>query len=271
MNYRHAFHAGNFADIAKHLALVGVLHHLRKKDGAFSVIDTHAGRGAYDLGGPEAVRTGEAAEGIIRLMNAPLPADPPPLLASYLSLVAGARYPGSPLLAAKLLRPQDRLVAVEKHPEDAAALIETLRPYAKARVEQSDGYKRVTALVPPPERRGVVLVDPPFEAPDEFRAAAQAVSKAYRRFATGIYLIWFPIKSAAEANGFCGEVLASGAGKVLRIDVAKRGVAEGKLAAAGVLVLNPPWQFAEDMRAALDVAMDVVGAEARLDWLAGEG
>lgn len=271
MNYRHAFHAGNFADIAKHLALIGVLHHLRKKDAGFAVIDTHAGRGVYDLGGAEALRTGEAADGIIHLMNAPLPADPPPLLARYLSLAAGGTYPGSPLLAAKLLRLQDRLVAVEKHPDDAAALIETLKPYAKARVEQGDGYKRLTALVPPPERRGVVLVDPPFEAPDEFRTAAQAVSKAYRRFATGIYLIWFPIKSAAQANGFCGEVLASGAGKVLRIDVAKRGVPEGKLAAAGVLVINPPWQFAEDMQAALDVAMGVIDADARIDWLVGEG
>lgn len=269
MNYRHAFHAGNFADVAKHLALLGVLHHLRKKDTGFCVVDTHAGRGAYDLRGPEAVRTGEADDGVIRLLNAPLADDLPPLLAEYLALAKGPLYPGSPLFVAKQLRLQDRLVAVEKHPEDAAALIETLQPYAKARVEQGDGYKRLAALVPPPERRGAVLIDPPFEATDEFRAAAQAVVKAYRRFATGIYVIWFPIKSAAEADGFCGEVLASGAAKVLRIDVAKRGLAEGKLAAAGLLVINPPWQFEDEMQAALAIALPVLNAEARFDWLVG--
>lgn len=270
MNYRHAFHAGNFADVAKHLALIGVLHHLRKKDTGFCVVDTHAGRGAYDLQGPEAVRTGEALDGIIHLTNTPLPGDVSPLLTDYLALAKGALYPGSPLFAAHLLRPQDRLVAIEKHPEDAAVLRQTLQPFAKARVEEGDGYKRLAALVPPPERRGAVLVDPPFEAPDEFRAAAQAVVKAYRRFATGIYVLWFPIKSASEANGFCGEVLASGAGKVLRIDVAKRGIAEGKLAAAGLLVINPPWQFEDEMRAALAVAMPILNAEATFDWLAGE-
>lgn len=270
MNYRHAFHAGNFADIAKHLALIGVLDHLRKKDTGFCVVDTHAGRGAYDLAGPEADRTGEAADGIIRLTKATLPENVPPLLARYLDLVQGPLYPGSPMLTAKLLRPQDRLVAVERHPQDAAVLIETLKPFAKARVEEGDGYRRVTSLLPPPERRGAVLIDPPFEAPDEFRDAARAVAKAYRRFATGIYIIWFPIKSAAEANGFCGEVLASGASKVLRIDVAKHGVAEGKLAAAGLLIVNPPWQFEEDMRAALAVALPLVDAEARFEWLVGE-
>jgi 23S rRNA (adenine2030-N6)-methyltransferase len=269
MNYRHVFHAGNFADVAKHLALLGVLQHLRKKDGGFAVIDSHAGRGSYDLGGPEAMRTGEAADGIIRLTKASLSGDLPPLLADYLALARGPVYPGSPLLAAKMLRPQDRLVAVEKHPEDAAALAQVLQPYAKARVEQGDGYKRVTALLPPPERRGAVLMDPPFEAPDEFQAAAQAITKAYRRFATGIYLIWFPIKSAAEANGFCGEVLASGAAKVLRIDVAKRGVAAGKLAAAGVLVINPPWQLDDELRLALDLAMPRLDAEAKIEWLVG--
>jgi len=266
MNYRHAFHAGNFADVVKHLVVVGILHHLRKKDAAFAVIDSHAGCGAYNLSGPEASRTGEAAEGVARLKGLN---GAPAALATYLELAAADRYPGSPLLAAQLLRPQDRLVAIEKHPEDAAALAETLKPYAKARVEEADGYRRLLALLPPPERRGLILIDPPYESPGEFRDAASAVTTAYRRFATGIYLIWFPIKSAAEANGFCGEVLASGAAKVLRLDVARRHAAEGKLKAAGLLVLNPPWQFEPELHASLDLILPRLECDARFDWLAG--
>jgi 23S rRNA (adenine2030-N6)-methyltransferase len=266
MNYRHAFHAGNFADVVKHLALIGGLCHLRKKLAPFVVIDTHAGCGAYDLAGPEAVRTGEAADGIGRLRHA----GGPELLATYLAMTAGTHYPGSPLLSARLLRPQDRLIAVEKHPSDAAALAETLRPFAQARVEEADGYARLSALLPPPERRALVLIDPPYESPDEFAAVAQAFKTAYRRFATGLYLIWFPIKSVAEANGFCGEVLAVGAAKVLRIDVVRPAAAEGKLSAAGLLVVNPPWQFEQQMRTSLDLALPLIGATARFDRLAGE-
>jgi len=268
MNYRHAFHAGNFADVVKHLAVVAGLLHLRRKGAAFAVIDSHAGCGAYDLEGPETLKTGEAAEGIGRLKTL---SGGPPALAEYIERTAGRLYPGSPLLAAGLLRPQDRLIAVEKHPQDAAALAAILKPYARARVEEADGYRRLAALLPPPERRGLILIDPPYEASDEFRAAATAVGAAYRRFATGIYLIWFPIKSAAEADAFCGEVLASGATKVLRLDVEKCHVPEGKLAAAGLLVVNPPWQFEAEMRAALAPVLPLLDAEARFDWLAGCG
>ena len=270
MNYRHAFHAGNFADVVKHLALVEMLGHLRRKEAAFAVIDTHAGCGAYDLAGPEAVRTGEAKDGIGRLHQAGGFSGGPEALATYLELTVGSRYPGSPLLAARLLRSQDRLVAIERHPEEAAILAETLRPFAHARVEQADGYGRLTALLPPPERRALVLIDPPYESPDEFERVAHLFRAAYRRFATGLYLIWFPIKSTAEANGFCGEVLAAGAAKVLRIDVVRRAGAEGKLAAAGLLVINPPWQFEQHMGASLDLVLSLLGAAVRFDWLAGE-
>ena len=161
--------------------------------------------------GDEAARTGEAAEGIGRLSG--LQAGQP-ALAAYLDLVRAAgpsAYPGSPLIAARLLRPQDRLLAVEKHPEDATALAAALRPFRNAQAQTADGYARLAALLPPQQRRGVILIDPPYEAPDEFALVARAVAGALRRFATGIYLIWFPIKSPAEANGLCGEVLAAGA------------------------------------------------------------
>jgi 23S rRNA (adenine2030-N6)-methyltransferase len=270
MNYRHAFHAGNFADVAKHVALVAVLQHLRKKDAAFAVIDSHAGRGAYDLSGDEALRTGEAADGIGRLVGL---RSGPPALEAYLDLVRAAglsTYPGSPLIAATLLRSQDRLLAIEKHPEDAAALAATLKPFRNAEAYAADGYARLTALLPPPQRRGVILIDPPYEAPDEFVLVARAMAGALRRFATGVYLIWFPMKSQSDANGLCGEVLAAGAKKALRIDVRRRGSATDRLGAAGLLIVNPPFGFASEMQAALALTMPLMaGGEARIAWLAG--
>ena len=267
MNYRHGYHAGNFADVVKHLAEVAALTHLAKKDAPFAVIDSHAGRGLYDLGAEEAQKTGEAEAGISRLTGL----SGPPLLARYLALVreSGAgHYPGSPLIAARLLRPQDRLVAVEKHPEEAAILRSVLAPWRKARVEEADGYARLPALLPPPERRGLVLIDPPFEAPDEFETAARTLREAWRKFATGIYLIWYPIKSEAAGNAFAGEVLASGAAKALKLEIAIA-APDGKLGRAGLLLLNPPYLFEQEMGAALDAIAPKLQAKTRLDWLAG--
>ncbi|HEY5347446.1 MAG TPA: 23S rRNA (adenine(2030)-N(6))-methyltransferase RlmJ [Rhizomicrobium sp.] len=248
MNYRHAYHAGNFADVVKHVALTAILLHLRKKETPFAVIDTHAGAGLYDLNSEAARTTGEAEGGIAALRDL---ADGPSALREYLRLAASRdAYPGSPLIAAQLLRPQDRLVAIEKHPEDAARLKTNLAPFRKARMEEGDGYARLLALLPPPERRGLVLIDPPYEAPDEFAAAARALREAYRRFATGIYLVWFPVKSQSAADAFCGEVLACGAAKALRIDIAIAGDAD-RLTRAGLLVLNDPYGFEDAMRESL--------------------
>lgn len=268
MNYRHAFHAGNFADVVKHLALIEILLHLRKKDAGFAVVDTHAGRGVYDLAADEAQRTKEADEGVHRLRD--LKAAGPTALSFYLDCTRGDLYPGSPLLAAKLLRSQDRLVAVEKQPEEAAVLAQVLRPFHRARVERDDGYARLAALLPPPERRGLVLIDPPYESADEFSEAARAFAGALRRFANGIYLIWFPVKSPAQADGFCGEVLATGPAKVLRLDVSRRPGADERLSAAGLLIVNPPWRFAEEMRETLKPVLPLIGAEAQFTSLAGE-
>jgi 23S rRNA (adenine2030-N6)-methyltransferase len=268
MNYRHSYHAGNFADVAKHLAEVAILTHLAKKDAPFAVIDSHAGRGLYDLASEDARKTGEAKAGIERIRNL----SGSPHLECYLKLAAegGAQsYPGSPLIAARMFRPQDRLIAIEKHPQEAALLKQVLAPWRKARVEEGDGYARLLAHLPPPERRGLILIDPPFEAPDEFETAARTVRAAVRKFATGIYLIWYPIKSAAAGNAFAGEVLASGAKKVLRIEIAID-AAEGKLDRAGLLVLNPPYGFDSEMQAALAIVAPQLAARAKLDWLAGE-
>ena len=268
MNYRHAFHAGNFADVVKHLALVALLRHLRRKETAFAAIDTHAGRGSYDLCGAEAQRTGEAEEGILRLRQ--LSDAGETTLSTYLRLASGRAYPGSPLIAARLLRPQDRLVAVEKHPEEAAALSEVLRPFRKAHVETADGYSRLPALLPPPERRGLVLIDPPYEAGHELEDAARAFASAFRRFATGIYMLWFPVKSAAEADGFCGEVLAVGPSRALRLDVVRAAASDDRLSAAGLLVVNPPWRFEDEMRDALAPVLPLLRAQLRIDMFAGD-
>jgi len=267
VNYRHGYHAGNFADVVKHLALVAILLHLRKKDTPFAVIDSHAGRGSYDLAGIEAAKTGEAQGGIVRLAD--LTGEMPEALSTYLSF-AGERaaYPGSPLIAAKLLRPQDRLTAIEKHPGEFAALEKTLEPYRNCTVELADGYARTVKLQPPPSRRGLVLIDPPFESPDEFSTLAQAAREAYRKFATGIFLIWYPIKSRAEADAFTAEVLAGGIAKAMTIDT-QVAAPEGKLACAGLLVINPPYGFAAGIEQVGRLLGPRLGGQITLAWRVG--
>jgi 23S rRNA (adenine2030-N6)-methyltransferase len=272
MNYRHGYHAGNFADVVKHIALIAILAHLKKKATPFAVIDTHAGRGLYDLGGEEARRTGEAAGGVEKLRR--LDGALPPSLAAYIECVGqGASYPGSPLIAARLLRPQDRLVAIEKHPEEAAALRLALAPGRRTSVEIADGHARLPKLLPPPERRGLILIDPPFEATDEFEQLAAAIRAAHRRFATGIFLVWYPIKAPGGAEAFVGEVLATTAAPALTIEIAidARLSSEGRarLSRAGLLVLNPPFGFVDEMAAILARLEPVLGAQTRLQQRAG--
>ena len=239
-----------------------------KRDTPFAVLDSHAGRGLYDLSADEAQRTGEAQGGIARLGGL----KGPETLDRYLALVEESgkeMYPGSPLIAAKMLRPQDRLVAIEKHPEEAAILKQVLAPFRKARAEEGDGYVRLQALLPPPERRGLVLLDPPFEAPDEFQVATATVKAAVRRFATGILSDLVSREVSAAARAFCGEVLAGGAAKALNI-VAAVDAGEGKLGRAGLLVLNPPFGFDTGMEEILAVVMPrLPGGKAALERLTG--
>lgn len=256
MNYRHAFHAGNFADVVKLVAEVAVILHLRRKETPFCAIDTHAGAGLYDLHGPEATRTGEAAQGIGRLVEFAGRADLPGSVAAFLDCVkqeGDGLYPGSSRIAARLLRPQDRLVAVDVQPEQAIALRAALCGFPNTRAVEGDGYNRLLALLPPNERRGLVMIDPPYEAPDEFARAVEILARAHRRFATGIYLLWYPIKSRAEADAFCGEVTARGVTPLLRVEIDIGHASEGmkeRLPAAGVLVVNPPYGFAAEMERA---------------------
>jgi len=266
MNYRHGYHAGNFADVVKHIALIAIAEYLKKKDTGFSVIDSHAGRGSYDLVGGQASKTREAANGIGALRG--LTGEMPEVLSAYLAMAHGDRYPGSPLIAAELLRPQDRLAAVEKHPEEFAALRDVLAPYRNATAEQGEGYARLLKLLPPPTRRGLAVIDPPFEAADEFERLGAAVAAAIRKFATGIYLIWYPVKSQAAADAFVGEVLASGAPKALTVDTTIA-APEGKLGRAALLVINPPYGFAGQMRAVAGTIAAPMAADIRIRWAAG--
>ena len=258
MNYRHGYHAGNFADVLKHTALCELLRLLTAKDKKLFVLDTHAGAGGYDLAGGLARRSGEAEAGIARLAAAPR-AGMPPAVVRYLAAVAaydrkfgppgGAirRYPGSPRLVRAALRPGDRFIACELHPADALALKREFAGDRAVEVRQADGYKALKALMPPPERRGLVLIDPPFEAADEFERLLRALRQAVRRFATGCYALWYPIKDEAAA-GFANELAAF---KVLTLELHMEAIEPGRLAACGLAVINPPWRFEEAMRDAL--------------------
>jgi 23S rRNA (adenine2030-N6)-methyltransferase len=253
--------------VLKHTALLAVLAHLKKKDTPFAVIDAHAGRGLYDLSSIEARKTGEAEGGIVRVLAE---ADLPESLAQYREIVRGfgeGRYPGSPLIAAKILRHKDRLVAIEKHPEEFAALAASLAG-KRARAIQGDFRSHLKSLLPPPERRGVVLLDPPYEAEDEFIEAAQAIIESWRRFATGIYLLWYPAKHRPSVDAAAGEVLNAGISSLLRLDLdigsqsaagqAGRGP---PMSATGLLVVNPPYGFAEQMSVVLDTLSTLLGRE----------
>jgi len=278
MNYRHAFHAGNFADVLKHATLARVLTHLSDKPAAFRVIDTHAGAGLYDLAGPEASRTGEWRDGIGRLRDVSIPSAVAALLAPYLDVVRdlstdGARaYPGSPLLALRLLRPQDRLIACELEPTAAAALAAALGRDPRAKHVTLDGWLALNAYLPPKERRGVVLVDPPFERADEFSRLAHGIVNATRKWATGTYLIWYPIKERREPAAFVDALVRAGIGKILGIELDIGECGPG-LRATGVVVINPPWRLADEMRLLIDWLVPVLargpGAAARVDWIAG--
>jgi 23S rRNA (adenine2030-N6)-methyltransferase len=265
MNYRHAFHAGNFADVIKHIVLVRILLHLQEKNAAFRVIDTHAGAGRYDLTGEEAERGGEWLTGIARIMQARFSESALTLIKPYLDIVRafnpqGAElkvYPGSPLIARALLRPQDRLTACEVEAGARKALIEALRRDVQARVVDLDGWTALPAFVPPNERRGLVLIDPPYEQKDEFERLAEGFTQAFAKWPTGGYLLWYPAKSRRATDELAQRVArvigqARPPGKCLRVEfsVAPQPVGAG-LASAGLLVVNPPWTLAAELRTIL--------------------
>jgi len=264
MNYRHAFHAGGFADVIKHIVLVRILIYLQEKPAAFRVIDTHAGAGLYDLTSEEARRGGEWLTGIARVMQARFSEAGLALLKPYLDIVRAfntgpelAAYPGSPLFARAMLRPQDRLTACEIEPGARTQLIDALRRDAQARVVDLDGWKALAAFVPPKERRGLVLVDPPFEAKDEFERTAEGFAKAFAKWPSGTYLLWYPAKSRRAADELADRIAralgsARPAAEGLRLEFSVAPQAAGSaLASTGLLIVNPPWTLASELKTIL--------------------
>jgi 23S rRNA (adenine2030-N6)-methyltransferase len=264
MNYRHAFHAGGFADVVKHIVLVRILTYLQEKPAAFRIIDTHAGAGVYDLTGEEAQRTGEFLTGIARVMQARFSEAVLPLVAPYLDIVRAfnppaqlAAYPGSPVIARALLRPQDRLTACEVEPKARKRLIEALRRDPQARVVDLDGWTALPAFVPPKERRGLVLIDPPYEDKDEFVRLADGFAEAFSKWPTGSYLLWYPAKSRRATDALArsvAEIAAAGPSpaKCLRLEFsAAPQAADSALVSAGLLLVNPPWMLMAELKAIL--------------------
>ena len=256
MNYRHAYHAGNFADVVKHAVLALVIERLKLKDAPFRVIDTHAGIGSYDLSAEPALKTSEWRGGIGQLLGpdaAPLPEELGALLHPYLSVVrafnppgALRRYPGSPRLARSLLRPQDRLVVNELHPEDAARLRGQFARDPQTRVLELDGWTALKSLLPPKERRGIVLVDPPFETEGELQRLATGLADAVGRFATGIYMLWYPIKDPVPIARLERQLVSAGHRRLMQVTLMLRQPRDAALLnGCGLWILNPPWQLDE--------------------------
>ena len=230
MNYQHAFHAGNFADVHKHIVLTRVLDYLRQKPAAFRVVDTHAGAGRYDLFGPQAARSGEWRDRIARPFAMPRSGAAgtdaaQALIAPYLDIVAALNpggplrlYPGSPLIVKALLRRQDRLIACELEPSAAASLEAVLRGDTRAKALAMDGWMALFANIPPKERRGLVVIDPPYEESMDFARLSQTVAQAHRKWANGVYLLWYPIKTRAAPDALARRLRRLAVPKILRCD-----------------------------------------------------
>jgi 23S rRNA (adenine2030-N6)-methyltransferase len=245
MNYRHIYHAGNFADLAKHVALVYCLGALKRKDTAFFAMDSHAGRGFYDLQSAEAQKSGEAERGILRLIAERIG---DALLADYFTAIRArrgkrlARYPGSPALIAAALRAQDRALFVELMPAEARAAEREISSLGRVRTVIEDGYAALKAFLPPDERRGLVLIDPPYESLDELKTMLQAFADAYRRWPSGMYLLWYPIRSAVQRSNVHARFEALQIPKMLCADLALYPDDAGiGLAGSGLVIVNPPY------------------------------
>jgi 23S rRNA (adenine2030-N6)-methyltransferase len=303
MNYQHAFHAGNFADVHKHIALTRVLNYLRQKPAAFRVIDTHAGAGRYDLLGSQAARSGEWRGGIERLFATPrlgtAGSDPAQaLVAPYLDIVAALNpggtlrlYPGSPLIIKALLRRQDRLIACELEPNAAASLKTALRGAARAKALAIDGWMALFANIPPKERRGLIVIDPPYEENIEFERLPETLGQAHRKWPNGLYLLWYPIKEPEKtrfsadlsevppvsyrrrrhgADTLIRRLRRSGIPKLLRCELSIGPArAEGGLTGSGLIMVNPPFPLERELRMILPALARWLAPTGtyRLDWL----
>lgn len=278
LSYQHTYHAGNFADVHKHLVLCRTLAALTRKPAALMVLDSHAGRGGYDLASEAAARTAEFRDGIARLWAA---SEPAPALADYLALVRRynpdgrlRRYPGSPLLARALLRPQDRLVLCEQHPQEIAALRQLIGADRQVAIHQRDGWEALGALLPPRAKRGLVLIDPSYEVKSDYRQLVDALARVHQRWRQGRILVWYPLLPAGRHHELLRRLSQSGLRSILRNELQIRPAGdEHGLYGSGLLLVNPPWPLAEQLPAlTTGLARLLAQGETRAttDWLVPE-
>jgi 23S rRNA (adenine2030-N6)-methyltransferase len=253
MNYRHAFHAGNFGDCMKHALLIALLRALLRKPGPVFVLDTHAGAGHYDLAAAPALRTNEAADGISRLLD-----HTPTALEDYVAAVRRlGLYPGSPELVRSMMRADDRLACCEAHPEDCAALRRLFRGDRQVAVHQRDAWQALKALLPPAQKRGLVLIDPPFEEPGEFGRVAEGLMLAHRRFPTAVLAAWYPVKHRAPVRGIFDALALR---DVIAAELLLREPLDPtRLNGCGLLIVNPPYRFEQEAQPVLDALLDSLG------------
>ncbi len=279
MNYRHAYHAGNFADVFKHALLAGIVTYLKRKEAGFRYIDTHAGIGLYDLGGEEAEKTGEWRNGIGRLQQqAVLPEQAQAILEPYFTAIRAVQpkteegtvfYPGSPALVRALARPQDRLTLVEKHPTDAERLRKRFSRDERVATVHLDGWTALKAYVPPPERRGVVLVDPPFEEADDFQRMVSGLATAHAKWPGGTYALWYPIKELERIDAFADALVATGIRSILRLELLVHALDDPlRLNGCGLIVVNPPFTLLEEAGVLLPVLTPILAQSGKGDWRA---
>ncbi len=272
MNYRHIYHAGNFADVLKHAVLAQTVARLLAKPAPFFALDTHAGVGSYDLADERAAKTAEARDGILKLMGAGQSL--PDAFSPYLSALGCLRnsYPGSPRILRRLMRPCDRLALCELHPEDAKTLARHFSRDANTSVQQMDGWKSVAAYLPPKEKRGIMLIDPPFEQPGELDRMAQAAISAHKRWPQGIQILWYPVKDVADIWRFHENLEQSGIPGILAIDLLIHDTSDvSRLNGCGLVVINPPWQadnaYADILEACARMFADKDAPASRLTWI----
>lgn len=279
MNYRHAYHAGNHADVLKHLVLSRLLALLAKKDAPYAYLDSHAGIGLYDLRGDQASRTGEWLEGIQRVWQAD---DVPALFDDYLGVIRALNpdgqlryYPGSPEVARELSREQDRLQLNEKHPEDGQLLKANMKYDRRVAVHLGEGWHVPRALLPTAQKRAVLLIDPPFEQADEMQRCAQAMKESIARMRQAVVAIWYPIKDQRQLKRFYQDLQGTGAPKLLRVELLVHAAdnADVGLNGSGLAIANPPWGLEDELRAVLPWLGQNLGQTQggwKLDWLIEE-
>ncbi|HDR1055128.1 TPA: 23S rRNA (adenine(2030)-N(6))-methyltransferase RlmJ [Pasteurella multocida] len=272
LSYRHSFHAGNHADVLKHLVLMLIIENLQQKEKGFYYLDTHAGVGRYRLFSEEAEKTTEFEQGIARLWQRD---DLPEEVARYIKLIKQVNYggkalryyAGSPLIAAKMLRPQDRALLTELHPSDFPLLRNNFKEFDNVTTKRDNGFQQLKATLPPKERRGLVLIDPPYELKEDYDLVVNAIEEGYKRFATGIYAIWYPVVLRQQTKRILKGLEKTGIRKILQIELAVRPDSDQRgMTASGMIVINPPWTLTQQMQNILPYLTDVLVPEGTGSW-----